>query len=378
MSKQILAARVKLPEQPSVLVVDDEKAVLLAARRLIRRYHPEWDVLQAQSVAAAHELMNEQSPWVVIADKQMPGEGGAGLLASIEDSHPLVLRVMLTGDASPQAWLEGTASAHLTFAKPYDPEAIVSVLDRAARIHQLPIPLDVKLALGRLKQLPVVSSTFTRLSLELSKDEVSMDRVVDLVSEDQALTARLLQLANSAFFGFNTEAVSIRDAVIRLGSELIRAIVLALELFHPGRSSSSDSFQSNNFSLARSVAERALLLAKELGLGRKERDRVFIAGLLHNLGALVELELDSVQDDNHQEAMLGAYLLTLWGFKAEQVELVQNMRFPSASADPDKALAALHLAWILEAAGVDSESLDRDFLQSQGLGLDEQANPILL
>jgi len=54
------------------------------------------------------------------------------------------------------------------------------------------------------------------------------------------------------------------------------------------------------------------------------------------------------------------------------------MRFPSASTDPDKALAALHLAWILEAAGVDSESLDRDFLQSQGLGLDEQANPILL
>lgn len=372
MPKQITVARVKLPDQPSVLVVDDEKAVLLAERRIIRRHHPEWDVLQAQTMEAAHQLLEEQTPWVVIADRQMPDGSGAELLQRVAQQHPLALRVMLTGDHSPEAWLEGTALAHLVFAKPYDPVAVLSVLDRAACIHQLPLKKEIKLALGSLKQLPVVSETFTRLSLELASDEVSLDTVVELVQKDQALTARLLQLANSAFFGFTRETLSVRDAVIRLGSDLIRAIVLALELFHPGRVPSSPKGEGDCYRLAKAVAERAIGYAKQLGVDKRERDRVFIAGLLHNLGALVELELHSNDCSNADQSMVGGYLLALWGFNTEQVELVLNMCRPSGTEFPSKALVALHVAWIMETEGADSDLLDHECLARMGLSINDE------
>ncbi len=372
MPKQITVARVKLPDQPSVLLVDDEKAVLLSERRLIRRHHPEWDVLQAQTMEAAYQLLEEQAPWVVIADRQMPEGSGAELLQQVARQHPLALRVMLTGDHSPEAWLEGTALAHLVFAKPYDPVAVLSVLDRAACIHQLPLKKAVKLALGGLKQLPVVSETFTRLSLELAKDEVSLDIVVELVQKDQALTARLLQLANSAFFGFTRETLSVRDAVIRLGSDLIRAIVLALELFHPGQAPSSPKGDGDCYRLAKDVAERAIGYAKQLGVDKRERDRVFIAGLLHNLGALVELELHSNDCSNADQCVLGGYLLALWGFNTEQVELVLNMCHPSSTEFPSMALVALHVAWVMETEGANSDLLDHECLARVGLSINDE------
>ncbi len=378
MPKQITVARVKLPDQPSVLVVDDEKAVLLSERRIIRRHHPEWDVLQAQTMEAAQQLLEEQTPWAVIADRQMPDGGGAELLRLVAQQHPLALRVMLTGDHSPDAWLEGTALAHLVFAKPYDPVAISSVLDRAACIHQLPLTKEVKLALGGLKQLPVVSETFTRLSLELARDEVSLDNVVELVQQDQALTARLLQLANSAFFGFTCETLSVRDAVIRLGSDLIRAIVLALELFHPGRASNDAKGDGDCYRLAKNVAERAIGYAKQLGVDKRERDRVFIAGLLHNLGTLVDLELQSDDCSNADQCMVGGYLLALWGFNAEQVELVLNMCHPSSAGFPSMALIALHVAWVLETEGPDSPLLDQACLEGVGLAVNEKGEVVKL
>lgn len=378
MPKQITVARVKLPDQPSVLVVDDEKAVLLSERRIIRRHHPEWDVLQAQTMEAAQQLLEEQTPWVVIADRQMPDGGGAELLRLVAQQHPLALRVMLTGDHSPEAWLEGTALAHLVFAKPYDPVAVLSVLDRAACIHQLPLTKEVKLALGGLKQLPVVSETFTRLSLELARDEVSLDNVVELVHQDQALTARLLQLANSAFFGFTTETLSVRDAVIRLGSDLIRAIVLALELFHPGRAGNGAKGDGDCYRLAKNVAERAIGYAKQLGVDKRERDRVFIAGLLHNLGTLVDLELQSDDCSNADQCMVGGYLLALWGFNAEQVELVLNMCHPSSIEFPSMALVALHVAWVLETEGPESPLLDQACLEGLGLAVNEKGEVVKL
>lgn len=356
-------------EQPVVLVVDDEAAVLASARRLIRRSHPDWTVLMAKSVDEAVDQLQTCSPWVVIADKLMPGREGTGLLEQVRQSHPQALRVMLTGDTSTSALLEGAAAAHLMFAKPYDPEAIAAILDRGACIRRLPINAEVKHAIGSLNQLPVVSTTFTQLSLELSRDEVSLERVVELVEADQALTARLLQLANSAFFGFSTEAVSIREAVVRLGSELIRAIVLALELFHPNQDVQTECTQTRRFGLARKVAERALKLGRELGLERHERDRVFVAGLLHNIGTLVELELSTFHCANTEESAIGAYLLTLWGFNNEQVRLVLHMRFPSRASQADRALAVLHLAWIQETEALHAELLDRAFLSGVGLQL---------
>ncbi|WP_236014033.1 HDOD domain-containing protein [Marinobacterium alkalitolerans] len=369
--------RVEGTSRPEVLVVDDEAAVLSSARRLIRRSHPNWTVLMAESVSEALSLLEDHSPRVLIADKLMPGPGGIDLLEHVRISHPRILRVMLTGDTSRAALLEVAGLAHLIFAKPFDPGAIASILDRATCIHHLPVNNEIKTAIGSLRQLPVVSHTFSQLSVELARDEVSLDRIVDLVEMDQALTARLLQLANSAFFGFSSETASIRDAVVRLGSELIRAIVLALELFHPASNARSDGAHACSFSIARQVAERALVLGRALELDRHDRDAVFVAGILHNIGALITLELSSSACANDEISAVGAYLLTLWGFNTQYAQLVLDMRKPGQACERDRALAALHVAWVQETEGDDSELLDHAFLASVGITIGSDGNLIL-
>ncbi len=139
---------------------------------------------------------------------------------------------------------------------------------------------------SRLKQLPALSATAVRLSA-LARDERSGAADFEqVIRVDPALTANLLRLVNSAYFGLRSKAETVRQAVAYLGLKRTSEVALAAGLGAvlpprlPGYEVDASAFLLHCTAVA-VLAER---LSKELQVARA--DLTFTAGLLHDVGKL--------------------------------------------------------------------------------------------
>ncbi|MBI2571226.1 MAG: HDOD domain-containing protein [Candidatus Schekmanbacteria bacterium] len=139
------------------------------------------------------------------------------------------------------------------------------------------------------QELPSLPSTAARLVSLMNEPEVSMSEVLDVVRRDQAITSKVLRLANSASFGVPRSVATIDRAVILVGLNRLRSIALAASI------SGVLAPQGKNFVLARKLWEHALvssLTARGVSERLKCRDleEAFTAGLLHDIGRSVMME----------------------------------------------------------------------------------------
>jgi len=136
--------------------------------------------------------------------------------------------------------------------------------------------------------LPARSETATQLQQVLSDCDYDIEKILELIESDQALTAEVLRVSNSPFYGGLSEVTTVRQAVVRIGGpEVVRLAMAATE---------KKSYQVQNKELADympdlwehslGVAMAAKWLAKKLGYVELENE-VFIAGLLHDVGKLL-------------------------------------------------------------------------------------------
>jgi len=136
--------------------------------------------------------------------------------------------------------------------------------------------------------LPARNETATQLQQVLSERDYDIESILELIESDQALTAEILRVSNSPFYGGLSEVTTVRQAVVRIGGpEVVRLAMAATE---------KKSYQVQNQELAGympdlwehslGVAMAAKWLAKKLGYVELENE-VFIAGLLHDVGKLL-------------------------------------------------------------------------------------------
>jgi len=114
-------------ERPVVLFVDDEPRILSALRRSLRREG--YEILTAQTPAAALAILDERAVDLVVSDQKMPGASGLALLGEVARRHPAVARILLTGwpEEVPRSELE-RLGVHALLPKPWDDAALKSEL----------------------------------------------------------------------------------------------------------------------------------------------------------------------------------------------------------------------------------------------------------
>jgi HD-like signal output (HDOD) protein len=199
---------------------------------------------------------------------------------------------------------------------------------------------------------------------------------VQIIERDVGLSAKLLQLVNSAFFGLPKRISSLTDTVTYLGFATIKNLALALETF-------SAAAKTSGLSEARLMAlqQHSLLtgqIAQQIDAkATKKTEGAFLAGVLHEVGSLLEVKQtpEEALFEPVERALLGAYLLGLWGLPHAIIEAVAYHKQPQLVAHSafelvDIIYVADHLATEAQSGGTADQSLDLDYLR--GIGVDDR------
>lgn len=142
----------------------------------------------------------------------------------------------------------------------------------------------------QIKHLPPLSVTADRLFGAIADSDIEIDELADIITHDPALTARVIGLANSAYFGQTRPVNSVEDAIIRvLGLNMVKSLALSIAVagsFDTGRCAGFDL--SGYWFGALASAQLARMLAMKIsGKDGALPDSVYLGGLFHNLGVLL-------------------------------------------------------------------------------------------
>ena len=214
-----------------------------------------------------------------------------------------------------------------------------------------------------VEKLPPAPKLLPQLMHALSDMDCDMGSVVDMITFDPALTARLLQMCNSAYFGLARRVASVSEAVSRLGFHEVYHVVAIMsgeKFLRPSHSSGLDAEGMWKHAVITAFAAR--FVARGI---RSDADMLFTAGLLHDIGkvpmaealkgdysalvtdaalngrTLVALENGSF-DLNH--AGVAGRLLEQWKFAPEFTASVRFHHDCEAAGDSARSAACIEIA----------------------------------
>jgi HD-like signal output (HDOD) protein len=372
-----------------ILFVDDEEHVLDGIRNLFRKHRHVWDMVFVLNGEAALAAL-EQAPFdVIVSDMRMPGMDGAALLRHVKTRFPSVVRIVLSGHAERAAMVRALSVAHQFLSKPCEADTLRAALERTCALRDLLGHEPIRTVAGQIDRLPSSPGSYWELAQALAQTNVAWQEVAAIIERDSAMAVKVLQLVNSPFFGLSREVSSIQQAVMYLGVDLLKGLALGAHVFATLPAMAAPGFALDEF---QRHAQLSAQLARHFVSDPVRIDEAFTAAMIHDVGQVVlalgmpaefaEVRREAVESGRPIEeieharlgvthAVVGAYLLGLWGLPFPIVEAVAYHHSPSSiTSGPREVLAAVHVAdAFAEAAesGGPSPAIDRVFLEEAGL-----------
>lgn len=356
-----------------ILFVDDEPNILEGLRRLLRSEREHWAMDFALGPEEALEKVREQPYDVIVTDMRMPKMDGVALLEEVRKLRPEAIRFVLTGQTDRATALNSANAAHQLLAKPCNPDELRQAIGRASRLREVLGSDELRAVVSNIGSMPTLPAHYHQLLQELEKPDPSIARVSDIIEQDIGMTAKVLQMVNSAFFGAPRTVTSPRDAAALLGLDTVRALVTAVHVFRQFPQESVkhlnvDSLHQDGL-LTGSIARK---IAQAEGLSPALASQALLAGMLHDIGRVL---MACVVPDRYRQcveaarsggafpwdaeyrvlgvshAELGAYLLGLWAFPQDIVEAVAFHHRPqSRGRDASPLVPIVHFSDCLERA----------------------------
>ena len=332
-----------------VLFVDDEPQVLQGLRASLYARRKQWDMHFAQGGAKAIELMQDSHFDVLVTDLRMPGVDGATLVARARVDSPDTIRIVLSGYADEEQSQRLVSLAHRYLSKPCEPKRLEECIERCLATQSLVQSDELRTRLGSIGALPPMPSTFAALQRALAEPSVDSSKVAAIIQNDPAVSAKVLQVCNSAFFRLPRRVSSLQQAVSYLGLSTVRSMVLSAELFRTDKA----LCPSLDMAILQKHALNVAGIARALAADTPWAEDAFLSGLLHDVGYLVlgrhataagtpPAEAKSIFEIDHGTA--GAYVLGLWGLPYEVVETVAHHESPDGIGHGFDVLSAVAIA----------------------------------
>ena len=347
-----------------ILFVDDEPSILDGLRRMLRTQRKEWEMAFAGSGQEALDASEEAPFDVVVSDMRMPGMDGAELLKRLHERHPKTVRFILSGHSEMEGVMRTVQVAHQFLSKPCDAERLKEAVSRSFELQGLLDDPQIQGLVGELESLPSTPETYSAIVQALSDPEVEMGAVTGILESDLAMSAKLLQLVNSAFFGLPQPISNVAQATSYLGLNTIRDLVLSVEVFQPPADAADTLKEFLGELQTRSTWTGTV--ARRMFDDEKQASLAFTAGMLHDVGLLIVATqlpdrlteamgkseesgqpLHMVEEEifGVSHAEIGAYLLGVWGLPYPILEAVAYHHRPTAlTQESFSELTAVHVA----------------------------------
>lgn len=336
-----------------ILFVDDEPRILEGLERMLRPMRQLWSMSFAASGQAALETMKSGHFDVVVSDVRMPAMNGLQLLSEVKRLYPETVRIILSGESDKELTMKAINVSHQFLSKPCNTETLKAAITRTCGLSSLLQKESLKALVSRLDSLPSLPALYLEIMNELQSNNSSINKIGDIISRDLAMTAKILQLVNSAYFGLPRHISSPEQAVFLLGLDTIKSLVLSIHVFSKfALKNMPENFQSSLWDHSMKTARLSKTIARQERQEQTAIDNSFMAGMLHDSGKLImascfpdqyndvvyspggNLPLTDrereVFDVTHAEA--GAYLMGLWGLPNPIIEAIAFHHTPGRSS----------------------------------------------
>jgi HD-like signal output (HDOD) protein/ActR/RegA family two-component response regulator len=394
-AKAAAPADAKPAARTRILFVDDEPAMIRVLKMGMRPMAAEWDVQFAEGGEAGLALVQKENFDVVVTDMRMAGINGAQLLNHVLRHNPETIRIVLSGYADLSEVVNCVGLTHQFLTKPCSLDDLKGCLKKVSGIKEKLEHAKLRELTGGLACLPGIPELYLEITEALQSPLTSSDRIAEIASKDPALSAKILQIANSAFFGFSRKVFSVEEAVQLLGIGVIQSLSLAVPLF-----TAYDRTKCPNFHIdqmwehSAEVAAIARRIYNEHLDDTHRAEQAFAAGIMHDVGKLIladklpeqynailaeakatntELFKIERQHFNATHAEVGAYLLALWGLPVPLIEAIAAHHAPRRCGVGTLCLAGVvHIADALQhTQGLHPELIpnpvDAEYLKLTGL-----------
>jgi HD-like signal output (HDOD) protein len=380
--------------QKKILFIDDEPNILQGYRRTLHPMRNIWKLEFAQSGTEALEKLKESKFDAVISDMRMPGMDGTELLEEVSKTYPDTLRIILSGTADEQLILKSLTPTHRFLTKPIDPSELKLILERALFLQDTLENQDLKNLISKISRIPSQPSLYTKLIKELKSPDFSIKKIVQIVSQDVSMTAKILKIINSSYFGLRREIKTLDQAITYLGINTLKAIVFSVEVFSKFDEKKIQELDIVSvFNHSQKVGSFGKVILDEINPIRNIVNEVVLCGVMHDIGKIILADnlpdlysqIKNVMRDhtiNYLEAEkiifkathadVGAYLLGLWGLSDQLINTTKYHHSPSLSQNNEfDSLAAVHIANVIvnhtDNTPIKGEEFDLEYLERLGV-----------
>ncbi len=355
-----------MTEQKYILFVDDERSVLRSLRRaFIKSGHK---LFFADSAELGLEILAAGKGRIdmVLSDMRMPGMDGYTFLKEVKEKYPRVIRLILSGFVEEsyvyKALIDGSAKTYL--AKPWNTRELIDLVNSLIEIEDQLKDKQLLEIINTAGKLPTLPEIYHQV-MALIEADADFEKIVAVIENDPALTAKVLQVANSAFFKSGT--ASLKRAAVFIGMMALKDIVAGSAVFEALSAPTLGTYSIEAVWEHAVACNQLVSEIYELIHDEKLPEDVASIGLLHNVGILVMLKFfpnelmkvlewqkkqpEMPQSQLEEELIgvdhsrLGAYLLNWWNMPYPIVEAALYHHQPLAAAPGNQEIIVLlHIA----------------------------------